>query len=84
MPKRLRPGHLLERVLGKPDAERMVRMFGGEILKPGNCKRIAQGYYDAAIAASLAEGLRHSTIAAMFGVTTRTVSTHAKRLSVAA
>jgi hypothetical protein len=81
VPKRLRPQHMLLRVLGERDAAKLVSIFGGEIIKPGNCRHLAQAHTTEAICKAIIEGVPHVQIAALFGVTARTVKNHAQRIA---
>lgn len=42
VPKSLNANHPLVEILGWPDARKMVRHFGGEILQPANCNGLAR------------------------------------------
>jgi hypothetical protein len=73
VPKRLRPTHRLVQILGWRDAEALVRTFGGEILKPGNCRELYRPHRDAGIIDAATAGIPVAMIAAWFEVSTRHV-----------
>ena len=72
VPKRLRPNHMLVRILGWQHAERLVQAFGGEVLQPANCEAIYQGFRDREIRRMKAEGIAgNAELAWIMGVTER-------------
>lgn len=71
--RRLKPDHLLVRVLGWNDAVKLCRYFGGEILQPGNCNEIYRPFRDKHIARLVREGVPARMVAEWFGVTDRHV-----------
>lgn len=73
VPKRLRPMHRLVQILGWRDAERLVEVFGGEILKPGNCRELYRNYRDDGILGAAEDGIPVTMIAAWFDVSTKHV-----------
>lgn len=77
VPKSLRPDHALVSILGWHDAMKLVRVFGGEILQPANCREVYRRFRDQSIRAFLSAGSSPSHIAALMGVSDR----HVKNLS---
>jgi hypothetical protein len=73
VPKRLKPLHRLVQILGWKDAERLVQVFGGEILKPGNCREIYRSHRDDGIVRAAQDGVPVAWIAQWFSVSTRHV-----------
>lgn len=73
VPRTLKPDHQLVRILGWHDADRLVRAFGGELLKPGTCSTVYRPFRDGAILRMLADGLPPSMVASWFGVSERHV-----------
>lgn len=74
VPQRLRPDHELVRILGWQNAERLVRAFGGELLKPANCAEIYREFRDRSIRRLRREqGLDVETLAQWFGLCARSV-----------
>jgi hypothetical protein len=78
IPRTLKPDHWLVRVLGWHDAHRLVRAFGGELLKPGNCGHLYRAFRDEGIQRLLDEGVPIPMVAGWFEVSERHVrSVHA-------
>gem|GEM_PF-323268 len=73
VPKALPPGHRLTRLLGWQDAMKLVRAFGGEILKPACCAEIYRPFRDAGIVAMVAAGEAHEVVAGLMGVSAKHV-----------
>lgn len=73
VPRGLKPDHYLVRILGWPDAQRMVDYFGGELLKPGNCCEVYRPFRDQAIRQMRDDGVPIQMIAEWFGMTERRV-----------
>lgn len=73
VPKTLKPDHILVRILGWPDADKLVHAFGGEILKPANCRHLYREFRDQAITRMLIEGQKVVHIAELMGVSDRHV-----------
>ena len=73
VPKHLSADHPLIRLLGWDDAQRMVRAFGGEILKLATCNEIYRRFRDASILRMRREGMSTKEIAEVVGVTMRHV-----------
>ena len=73
VPKRLPPDHELVRMIGYPDAMKLVRVFGGEILYPASCRNVFKRFRDDAIVRMAGMGARTSVIAELFGMTDRAV-----------
>ena len=77
VPRNLKPDHLLVRLMGWHDAERLVRAFGGELLKPASCSHVYRGFRDQGIVRLLGEGVPVAMIAGWFEVSER----HVKNLA---
>lgn len=73
--RRLQPDHMLVRILGWKDAEKLCRHFGGEILQPASCTEIYRAFRDRSIARLVSEGVPPKMVAEWFGVTDRHVRT---------
>lgn len=73
VPKRLRPKSWLVEILGWNDAEKLVRVFGGELLKPGNCHALYRAHRDAGIIRAAQDGVPHAMISEWFEVSARHV-----------
>lgn len=73
VPRVLRPDHRLVAILGWDDAERLARVFGGELLKPGNCAQLYRAHRDQAIMRLLAEGVPQPMLCEWFEVSPRHV-----------
>lgn len=74
VPKRLSPTHMLVRILGWHDAEKLVAVFGGELLKPPSCASIYRQWRDASIRRlHLERGMGIDELADWFGLCTRRV-----------
>lgn len=73
VPKHLKPDHPLVRLLGWKDAQRLVDVFGGEILQPANCADIYRQFRDREIIRMAGEGMRTASIAELMGVSDRHV-----------
>ena len=73
VPKSLRPDHSLVQILGWHDAMKLVRVFGGEILQPANCREVYRRFRDRSIRAFLIAGYPPNYIAEMMGVSDRHV-----------
>lgn len=80
VPKRLRPDHQLVQILGWAAAQRLVRVFGGEILYPANCRSIYAAFRDEAITKMLQTGARPSMVADLMGLSERYVRNLAREL----
>jgi hypothetical protein len=72
---RLTLQHDLVRILGLPDAEKLCRHFGGEILRPASCAEIYKNYRDRMIDSMLRSGMTAAQVAAVMGVSDRHVRT---------
>lgn len=70
---RLRDDHQLVRILGRADAEKLCRHFGGEILYPANCAEIYRRYRTKAAVQLVREGRTVADVADVLGVHPRTV-----------
>ncbi|MBL0581668.1 hypothetical protein [Aeromonas caviae] len=73
VPKTLRPDHPLVTILGWPDADKLVKEFGGEILQPGNCMDIYRRFRDQAIVKMLKDGTPSAYIAEIMGLSERQI-----------
>lgn len=73
VPKQLKAGHRLVEILGWDTAQKLVDVFGGEILCPANCHAVFADFMRRAIAAMLATGESTNVVAVMFDVHERTV-----------
>lgn len=73
VPKRLQPDHMLVSILGWSSACKLVRVFGGEILYPANCRGIYSKFRDEAILKMLEAGCRPSMVADIMGLSERHV-----------
>lgn len=73
VPKVLSPHHRLVSILGWGDAQKLVDVFGGEILQPANCNCIARHARDCAVVGLLRSGVPLDVIAAIFGISVRHV-----------
>jgi hypothetical protein len=60
--------HKLVGILGRSDAERLCRVFGGETLKPANCAFIYKRYRDSQIVRLANEGLDSPRISELMNV----------------
>lgn len=68
VPKRMTDSHKLAALLGWQDAQKLVRAFGGEILKPASCAEIYRPFRDAGAVAMVAAGESVAVVAALMGV----------------
>lgn len=73
VPKSLRPEHPLVRMLGFPDAQQLVQVFGGEVLYPAACVGFVRQARNREVVRLLSEGWNERDIARAFGLTTRQV-----------
>lgn len=73
VPKTLKPDHILVRLLGWSDAQRLVDVFGGEILQPANCADIYRQFRDRSIIRMAGDGMKPAAIAELMGVSDRHV-----------
>lgn len=73
VPKTLKPDHILVRILGWPNADKLVKHFGGEILKPANCRHLYRAFRDKAITTMLMDGQKVAHVAVLMGVSDRHV-----------
>lgn len=65
---RLTLQHALVRILGYPDALKLCKAFGGEILQPANCSEIYRNYRYVVIDSYLRAGVSADHIAAILGM----------------
>ena len=73
VPKRITHKHRLVEILGWDKAQQLVKAFGGEILYPPNCARIATRFRNKRIIEMMGEGFTADYVAEEFGVTVRYV-----------
>lgn len=73
VPKRLDLDHQLVTILGWIDAQKLVSVFGGEILCPATCTSIYRPFRDEHIARLVAEGTPVPMVAEWFDVSERHV-----------
>jgi hypothetical protein len=73
VPKRIQPDHPLVRILGYPDAQKLARAFGGEILQVANCAEIYRRFRDASIRQMAAARASVQAIAELMQVSKRHV-----------
>lgn len=81
VPKSLRPDHALVNILGWHDAMKLVRVFGGEILQPANCREVYRRFRDQSIRSFLMAGASATHIAGLMGVSDRHVKNIAREIS---
>jgi hypothetical protein len=70
---RLKPSHELVLILGWECAVKLVKAFGGEILKPANCTAIYREFRDANILRLVGYGAPAGVVAEWFAVSERLV-----------
>jgi hypothetical protein len=73
VPKRMPLDHWLIDLLGFEDAEKLRRMFGGEILQPSNCNQIAREFRNREVRRMSAAGMNSHEIAQAVDLTPRQV-----------
>jgi len=78
--RRLKPDHMLVRVLGWNDAERLCRHFGGEILQPASCAEIYRRFRDAELVRMVREGMSVPQAARVIGISDRQARNIAKEI----
>jgi len=71
--KRLGLDHFLVKTLGYIDAVKMCEAFGGEIMYPATCANIHRAFRDQSILSMVRAGMRPQAVAAIVGVSERTV-----------
>lgn len=74
VPKRMGFDHELVKILGWQDAERLRRVFGGEILHPAPCAEIYRRWRDDSIRRMVREGIKPAALAEWFGMTPRNLA----------
>lgn len=72
--KRLEMNHFLVKTLGYPDAEKLSKEFGGELLVLAQCKQVILKARDNGIRQMIKSGLGIQELANIFNVTERIVS----------
>jgi hypothetical protein len=73
VPSTLPPDHFLARAIGWEAASRLVRMFGGEVLQPGNCRGLYYDFRNRSIKQLHGEGVPVAQLAEWFDVSERHV-----------
>src|SRR5262245_26215228 len=73
IPAKLQPQHPLVRMIGWPDAQRLVKAFGGEILWPSKCSELIRDWRDANIRRLSASGMRVQELAEWFNLSDRMI-----------
>ena len=73
VPKRLPIDHMLVRILGWKDAEKLSIHFPGEILSPALCNEVYRAWRDRAICNLLKSGLSTTIVAQWFDLSTKQV-----------
>ena len=73
VPKDLKPNHDLVRILGWPDAVKLVAAFGGEILNPASCAEVYRAFRDKSALAMVAAGMTPREASEALGVSDRHV-----------
>lgn len=74
IPAKLTLDHHLVRVLGWPDAQRLVYEFRGIILHLSTCHHLVLAHRNRAIHAAAAQGATHEQLGVAFGLTTRQIA----------
>lgn len=67
--KRLKPDHMLVKILGWNDAAKICHAFGGEVLQPGNCRDLYRKFRDESVLRMRLQGVPVSVIADWMGIT---------------
>jgi hypothetical protein len=80
VPATLKPNHQLVKLLGWPDAMKLVAHFGGEILYPSDCDEIIRAHRDESIRRLHRDGVSAAQIAEWFGITDRQVRNIVKEI----
>lgn len=80
IPKSIRADHPLVARLGWENAIRMVRVFGGEMLKPSRCAGVRRAERDAAIISMSSSGVSTQCIAREFRISDRQVRNIVKEI----
>lgn len=73
VPKDIKPDHELVKILGWPDAVKLVAGFGGEILHPASCAEVYRAFRDKSALAMAGQGMKPTAIAEVLGVSDRQV-----------
>lgn len=73
VPREIKPDHHLVGILGWDAAQLLVKHFGGELLKPGNCRDLYRPFRDDGIRRVHRDGVPLAMIAEWFGMTERRV-----------
>lgn len=82
VPKVLKADHMLARILGWADAQKMVREFGGIILQPASCACVYRDFRDDGIVRIVMDGVPVSMVAEWFEVSERHVKNLVRDLPV--
>jgi hypothetical protein len=80
VPTRLAPDHRLVAILGWGNAEKLARVFGGEIIFLATCANVSRSDRDEEIAKALSAHASPAAIAARFGISERHVRRIASKL----
>jgi hypothetical protein len=71
----LKPDHRLVHILGWPDAVKLCRAFGGEILQPATCADLYRTFRNQSIRRLVnVEGMKPREVAAMFEMSERQIT----------
>ena len=73
VPKTLHPDHPLIQQIGYHDAMRLVKVFGGEILRPASCSYLIKEFRNKSIRRMVADGIPTAMIASWMGISQRHV-----------
>lgn len=80
IPKSLRVDHPLVQILGWHDAMKLVRVFGGEIMQPANCREVYRRFRDQSIGRFIRLGMTTAQVAELMGVSDRHVRNVAREI----
>jgi hypothetical protein len=73
VPSELPPDHQLVKILGREDAEKLSREFGGLCLQLGRCIGVVRKFRNKAIERMYREGMEAEEIAEVFQLTDRAI-----------
>ena len=73
VPRKLKPSHRLEKILGRVDAAALVDEFGGLILHISSCKGVVTRSRDREIRRMAAAGASNDDVVTIHGITKRHV-----------
>jgi hypothetical protein len=74
VPKQITTQHVLVRILGWNDAAKLVQVFGGEVMQPGNCSEIYRAFRDRSIVRLHKQGMPKAELARLMNVHPRTIT----------